>query len=119
LRGGHISIPDRIERGLWPHPPMKLPDVVTHLAGILMDEHWFPCEWHPHLQGQPVYAGGVIESKGPEKYIYRSARAWPTNPFVTAEVTEEGFANAEEAAAHYIRWDLHLPGNLGGWKVSE
>ena len=119
LRGGHINMPDRIERGLWPHPPMELSEVVKHLAGILANEHWFPREWHPHLQGQPVYEGGVIEKKGQGKYIYRSARACPTNPFVIAQVADKEFANAEEAAAHYLRWDLRLPGDLDGWTVIE
>jgi hypothetical protein len=49
LRGGHLSVPDRIERGLWPHPPMKLSDVANHLAGILQEEEWFPRKWHPHV----------------------------------------------------------------------
>ena len=117
LRGGHISMPDRVNRGLWPHPPMKLSDLLNHLATILRRKRWFPREWHPHLAGQPVYEGGVIERKAPAIYFYRAARAWPSNPFVTAEVTEKIFSDAEQVAAFYLKWDLHLPGNLDGWKV--
>lgn len=119
VRGGHINMPDRIEQGFWPHPPIKLSLVEHHLAGILRTERWFPHEWHPHKEGQAVHEGGVIERKDPSKYIYRAARAWPTNPFAIAEVTEKAFSNPEEAAAYYLKWDLHLPGDLDGWKVVE
>ncbi len=119
LRGEHISMPDRIDRGLWPHPPIKFSDVSDQLARVLQRERWFPREWHPHLQDQPVYEGGIIERKGQNKYVYRTARAWPSNPFVTAETTEKAFGNAQDAAAHYLKWDLHLPGDLDGWKVIE
>lgn len=119
LRGGHISMPDRIERGLWPHPPIKFSEIASHLASILQGDRWFPCEWHPHIQGQPVHDGGVIERKDPARYIYRAARSWPSNSFVTAEVTEKVFSNPEDAADHYLKWDLQLPGELDGWKVVE
>lgn len=114
-----MGMADRIERGLWPHPPMKLSEVANHLAMILSEEHWFPHKWHPHLQGHPVHEGGVIERKSSTNYVYRTARTWPANPFVTAEVTEKVFSNPAEAAAFYLKWDLHLPGDLDGWKVFD
>ena len=118
LRGGHMSMPDRIERGLWPHPPMKFCEVASRLASILRKNRWFPCEWHPNMQDQRVREGGVIERKDPARYVYRAARSWPSSPFVTAEVTEKVFSNPE-AAAYYLKWNLHLPGELDGWKVIE
>lgn len=60
VRGKKISMPDRTERGLSPHPPIKLPEVDPHLAGTLGHERRFPHEWR-----------GVIESKGRSKYIDR------------------------------------------------
>jgi hypothetical protein len=27
------------------------------------------------------------------------------------------FSNAHDAAVHYMKWDLNLPGDLDGWKV--
>jgi len=30
---------------------------------------------------------------------------------------ETVFANARDAAVHYMTWDLRLPGDLDGWKV--
>lgn len=119
LRGWHVSMPDRIERGLWPHPSIQFSEVKNHLVNILQHERWFPREWHPHIQGQAVYEGGVIEQKHAAKYVYRAARAWASNPFVTAEVTEKTFSSPLEAAAYYLKWDLHLPGDLDGWKAVE
>jgi hypothetical protein len=30
-----------------------------------------------------------------------------------------GFSSAEDAARCYLQWDLHLPGDVDGWKVIE
>ena len=119
LRGGHLSMPERIERGLWPHPPLRFSEVASHLTRILQSEKWFSREWHPYVEGGPVYEGGIIERKNNTKYIYRVARAWPTNPFALAEVTERVFANSAEAAAHSPKQSLFLPGDLDGSKVIE
>ena len=119
LRGGHISMPDRIKRGLWPHSPLRFCDVVEQLVSVLENERWFPVAWHPHTQGRAVYEGGVIERKSPKKYIYRTARSLAVNPFALAQVTEKVFASLTGAARHYLKWDMHLPGDLDGWKVVE
>ena len=116
VRGGKIRMPDRIESGLWPHPPLKS-EVEHHLCGILRPQRWFPHEWHPHKEVLAVYEAGVIERRGPSKYIYRAARAWPMHPFVVAEVTEKVFPTPEEAAAYHVPWGLHLPGELDGRRV--
>ena len=112
-------MPDRLERGIWPHPPLLFSNLVRHIATILASDRWFPREWHPHTEGQAVYEGGVIEQKNPRKYIYRIARALPSNPFVVADVVEANFSTAEDAARYYLNWDLRLPGDLDGWKVVE
>ena len=116
LHGQHLNMPDRIARGLWPHPPLRYDDVVQHLAEILRRETWFPNPWRPHEPGQPVAEGGVIEKRG-KHYIYRSQRATPSNPLILADEFECKFTNAEDAASHYLQWDLHLPGDLDGFKV--
>ena len=71
VRGRKISMPDRTERGLSPHPPIKLPEVEQHLAGISGHQRRFPREWHDCKQGPAIHEGGVIERKGRSKYIYR------------------------------------------------
>ena len=56
-------MPERIERGLWPHPPLKFSAVVGHLAQVLKSEKWFPREWKPAVPGESIWEGGVIERK--------------------------------------------------------
>jgi len=108
---------ERIERGLWPHPPIKLADVVRHLARVLEAEKWFPREWKPAVPGGAVWEGGVIERQSPSRYIYRAQRHHPINPNLLAEQTEKTFTSSEAAAHFYAKWDLNLPGDLDGWNV--
>jgi hypothetical protein len=51
--------------------------------------------------------------------VYRAARAHPIKPHLLAESTERVFSSAEDVARYYLKWDLHLPGDLDGWKVIE
>jgi hypothetical protein len=117
LRGGHLNMPERVERGMWPHPPLKLSDVVRRLASVLESERWFPREWKPAVPGEPVWEGGVIERQSASKYVYRAQRPHPAVPNLLAEETEEIFTAPQDAARHYLKWDLILPGDLDGWKV--
>ena len=119
LRGEHIDMPERIERGLWPHPPLSFAEVLVHLTKLLHQNRWFPREWRPHLEGKPVNEGGTIERQDVERYVYRANRAHPIQPNILADSTESVFSNAEDAARHFLKWDLHLPGDLDGWKVVE
>jgi hypothetical protein len=119
LRGGHLNVPERIQRGLWPHPPIPFSEVVRRLVEILEAEKWFPTEWQPVRPGESVGEGGVIERQSPSKYIYRAQRHHPLNPTVLAEQTTKNFTSAEDAARFYLKWDLCLPGDLDGWKVVE
>jgi len=116
LRGGHMNMPDRIERGLWPHPPLKFEDVVRHLTRVLESEQWFPCEWKPARPGKLVRDGGIIECR-PWSDVYHFQRAHPLNPTILADSRQRVFGSAEEAARCYLKWDLNLPGDLDGWKV--
>jgi hypothetical protein len=117
LRGEHLNMPDRIERGVWPHPPINFSDLVTHLVAVLQSEKWFPREWKPAEPGKPVWEGGVIERQSSSRYVYRAQRHHPTQPNILAEKTEKVFSSPEDAARHYLKWDLNLPGNLDGWTV--
>ncbi len=112
-------MPERMTRGLWPHPPLNFSEVVGHLTGLANQQRWFPREWRPHRDGEPVHEGGVIERQGINRYVYRAARAHPGRPSFLAESIERVFSSADEAARYYLRWDLHLPGDLDGWKVFE
>jgi hypothetical protein len=118
LRGEHVNMPYRIEHGLWPHPPLRFAEISAHLVKLLEKERWFPREWKPHREGEPIREGGVIERKE-HRYVYRAVRSHPIEARLLAERVERVFPNAEEAARYYLKWDLHLPGDLDGWKVIE
>ena len=117
LRGGHLSMPERIERGLWPHSPLQFSVVVRHLAQVLKSEKWFPRQWKAAVEDESVWEGGVIERKSQRLYVYRAQRHHPINPNVLAEQTKKIFLTPEGAARYYLKWDLNLPGDLDGWKV--
>lgn len=119
LRGGHINMPDRLSRGLWPHAPLSFSEVFDHLSMLLEANKWFPREWRPHREGNPVDERATIERLDDGRYVYRQARAYPVQPCNLAESTERFFHSAQDAARYFLRWDLHLPGDLDGWKVVE
>jgi hypothetical protein len=119
LRGGHLSMSERIERGLWPHDPLKFSAVVKHLADVIQYERWFPCEWQTATQGEPIREGGIIERKARFLYVYRVQRHCPDNPYVLAGQSQKVFYSARRAARHYLKHDLYLPGDLDGWKVVD
>ena len=118
LKGGHLSMADRLTRGVWPHPPLPFGAVASFLAKALeQGERWFPYEWEPHRPGQVVREGGTIERQGDHRYVYRSASAHPVSPTTLNRFIETEFSSPLDAAVHYMKWDLHLPGDLDGWKV--
>jgi len=119
MRGEHINMPERLARGVWPHPPLNLSEVLTHLTKLISHHRLFPHEWQPQSEGEPVREGGVIERQGIDRYVYRAVRAHPVRPDVVAECTERVFSSAEDAARYFLKLDLHLPGDLDGWKVIE
>jgi hypothetical protein len=119
LRGGHINMPERIARGAWPHAPLTVAEVLSHLTKLIQQHKWFPREYEPHHEGQPVHEGGMIERQDPGRYVYRAARAHLIQPYELAQSTERIFSTADDAACHYLKWDLNLPGDLDGWKVIE
>jgi len=117
LSGGRLSLSERIERGLWPHPPLILSNLVCHLACIIEAEQWFPRPWRPAVAGEPIWEGGVIERISPRRYIYRTQHHHPLYPTLLAGQTEKVFISSNRAAAYYLKWDLNLPGDLDGWQV--
>jgi hypothetical protein len=117
LGQGHLNMQERTERGLWPHPPLKFDDVLRHLVQVLQTERWFPPAWRPAVPGEPVYEGGAIERRSSFRYVYHWQRSHPLNPCLLAEQGDKVFGSAKAAARHYLKWDLHLPGDLDGWKV--
>jgi hypothetical protein len=119
LRGGHIDMPDRVARGLWPHPPLKFEEVLALLTELLEEHEWFPRETHAHREGESVDERGAIQRVSSGRYVYRLSRAHPSEPLVLAQTAEHVFPSARAAAGYFLKWDLNLPGDLDGWKVVE
>jgi hypothetical protein len=119
LRGEHINMPDRVARGVWPHAPLNFSEVLDHLSKLLEQNKWFPKAWHPHREGNSVDERATIERLDTGQFVYRAARAHAIQPQALTQTTEQSFPNARDAARHFLRWELRLPGDLDGWKVVE
>jgi hypothetical protein len=117
LSGGHYDVPERIIRGIWPHPPLRFDDLVEHLSQIISTRHWFPHERKAHTRGEAVNEFGVLERVAPDHFIYHAHRGYAHDPFTIAESCSKSFSSARDAARYYLKWSLHLPGDLDSWKV--
>lgn len=119
LRGGHYNMPDRIARGIWPHAPLKMGDLVAHIVASLDREPWFPRAWVPRANGEIIDDVMVIEKQTANRFVVRSRRASVYDLRQIGEQSEKTFGNGKEAARHYLKWELNLPGDLDSWKVIE
>jgi len=117
LSGGHYSMPERVARGIWPHPPLAFDDLVEHLAQVIQTRKWFPRELEPHKPGEAVDERGCIERVASRRYLYHSRRGYAHDPWTVAESSKTSFTTAHDAARHYLKWSLNLPGDLDSWKV--
>ncbi|MCP4374239.1 MAG: hypothetical protein GY797_39975 [Deltaproteobacteria bacterium] len=110
LKGGHINVPDRISKGIWPHPPLKYKEVLSHLVRIIQEAEWFPCDLSSGKEGV------VIQNKK-GKYICHSLQYSAFGAPIVSEQKQHKFKTATEAADFFLKWDLFLPGDLDSWKV--
>lgn len=110
LKGGHINVPDRIAKGIWPHPPLKYKSVLKHLANLIEDNEWFPCDLSVGKEGV------VIQNIG-KKFICHTLNYSALGAPVVSEKKQQEFKTSKKAADFYLKWDLHLPGDLDSWKV--
>ena len=110
LKGGHINVPDRVAKGIWPHSPLKYIDVRSHLVSIIENVEWFPCNLDKGKEG-------VVIQNLNGKYICHSLHYSAFGPPNVSESTQKKFKKAEDAADFYLKWDLYLPGDLDSWKV--
>ena len=108
---------ERVSRGAWPHPPLKLEDLVQQVAALIQVEAAFPRPWSAAEPGKAVHEGGVVIREASDRFVYRTQRHHPLDPTVLADSAEKVFGSADAAARHYLKWDLRLPGNLDGWEV--
>jgi hypothetical protein len=110
LKGGHLNMEERIKRGVWPHPPLRYSDVREHLISIIEKEEWFPCDLS-HGRG-----GIVIQNAG-DRYICHSLQYDAFGAPIVSDRQQKVFATAKDAADFYLKWDLHLPGDMDSWQV--
>ncbi|HEV7926524.1 MAG TPA: hypothetical protein VGR14_14275 [Verrucomicrobiae bacterium] len=117
LRGGHLNVPDRKAKGLWPNERLRYTEVVDHLVGVIQSEEWFPKVMPPHKEGDLVYEGTVIQRISPCRFVCHSRRPSVYNLCLVAEDNRKEFNDARKAAELYLKWELHLPGRLDSWIV--
>ncbi len=117
LRGGHLNVPERKARGLWPAEPLAYSEVLDHLAGVLEREEWFPHPLPDHKPGDFVFEGIILRRLSPSRYDCHMQRPSVYNPYVVAEQSRRKFKSSRAAAEFYLKWELNLPGNLDSWIV--
>jgi len=116
--GRHFSMPERIEMGLWPHPPIPFEWLSAALAAELMRMRFFPAD---SGEGGRAQESLVIEREG-ARFVGRSVVLSPLNPNVVEKNVERTFGSAREAAQWYLKWQLGiapetLPARFDGWTV--
>ncbi len=119
LKGGHISMQERKEMGIWPHPPLFFGDLIDEIVKYLEAHKWFPREWVEQKNGEIIDDVKGIEKTEDRRFIYRSRTPDPYDMTKIAAKTETIFDFATEAADYYLRNALHLPGRLDKWQVVD
>jgi hypothetical protein len=119
LKGGRLNMEERKERGIWPHPPLLLQNIVDELFNYLQTHKWFPHEWVERKNGELIDDVAVIEKVNDKKVIYRARAASPYDLTIVTAKTEKTFKSVRVAAEYYLRNVLNLPGDLDSWKVVE
>ncbi len=117
LRGGHLSVEERKEKGLWPNERLRYSEVLDHLSALIEREEWFPRILPDHKPGELVYEGTVIQRVSSSRFICHSRRPSVYDLHVMAEDSKKEFGLAREAAEFFLKWELHLPGRLDSWIV--
>ena len=118
IGGTHFSVPERIEMGLWPHPPIAYEWLLSALAAKLAASQTFPGET---AAGSRASENLTIENLG-DGFVGRAAVFSPLDPSVVQRLQERKFSKPRDAAAWYLKWQLgiapeRLPARLDGWTV--
>lgn len=119
LKGGHMDMPTRIEKRLWPHPPLRIKQCVSVIMSALNNTSCFPSCWVERKNGELIDDFSCIEKTTDNKFIYHYREASPYNLKLISVNEQKKFNTAEEAIKYYLHHELHLPGDLDGWKVEE
>jgi hypothetical protein len=117
LRGGHLSVAERKEKGLWPNEQLQYSEVLDHLVAILERGEWFPRGMPEHKPGDLIYEGTVVQRLSPSCFVCHGRRPSVYDLRTLAEESRKEFHSAREAAEFYLKWELNLPGRLDSWIV--
>ncbi len=116
LKGKHIDVKERAQKGAPVTAILKYGDILRVLKDMINESRIFPFDFNDSEYTN--YEGIVIERKD-EKFLCHSQRMHPTNPGEIVEKITKEFDNIDEAANYYLKWALNLPGDLDGYKVIE
>ena len=119
LKEGHMDMPTRIKKGLWPHSPLQLKECIEALSDYLEINKYFPVPWVEKKDGELIGDLDTIEKNEKNQFIYRYRYSNPINLLKISDKGEKVFQKAQDAAEYYLRNVLYLPGDLDGWKVIE
>lgn len=117
LKEGHIDMKTRIEKGLWPHPPLRLKDCIIAIKSELDHNNFFPYPWTDKQNGEIIDDVAAIEKIDNKKFVFHYREANPINLKKIGLNETKVFTKPEGAAEYYLRRILRLPGDLDGWKV--
>jgi hypothetical protein len=98
LRGGHLDVEERKERGLWPNETLRYSEVLAHLVKVIEREEWFPKRMPEHKPGDLVYEGTVVHRISPSRFVCHSRRPSVYDLRALAEESHREFDKAPDAA---------------------
>lgn len=119
LKGGHIDMPTRISERIWLHPPISLSECINLVLDFLKLNKYFPIPWVERKDGELIGDSMIIEKVNENKFICKYRYSNPVNLLRISEAGEKVFNSGYEAVKYYLQHELHLPGDLDGWKVID
>jgi hypothetical protein len=119
LRGEHLTAEERASLAGSPSKGLDYSQLRDQLVAIIRTEPWFPHALGERERGEAVDENIVIERLALGRFACHVQRATPLDPRVLAERKRRLFWTAGGAADFYLRWQLHLPGELDGLKVAR
>lgn len=119
LKGGHIDMPTRVARKLWPHPPLLLSECIDVILDFLKSNKFFPVPWTEKKNGELIGDLMVIEKIDANNFLCKYRYSDPVNLLKISETGEKAFKSGHDAVRYYLRHELYLPGDLDGWQVVD
>ena len=119
LSGHHYNMVDRRELGVWPHTTISMCRCISVIQKSLLEKKYFPRKYKSPTPGKNVGDVMAIEVVEEGRYILHSHIASQYNLAAISEESHVLYETAESVIREYLKWELGLPGDLDGWKVTE